>query len=62
MNMTEENNEDPAEFWKRQYFRILDMYELLKTEVREDSRIDIIGQNGNSGLHYNIGEPYDPQN
>lgn len=44
--------DEDLEFWKRQYFRILDMYELLKAEVREDSRIDIIGQNGNEGTHY----------
>ena len=46
--------EDMKDYWYKRYMNILWENEQLKKELMElkVSRIDVIGQNGNTGLHY----------
>ena len=50
----EQSSEDMKDYWYKRYMNVLWENEQLKKELMElkVSRIDVIGQNGNTGLHY----------
>jgi len=49
---------DKLSWWKKMW----EMYDEKEPELIEDmERMDIIGQNGNDGLHYDIEEPNEPR-
>jgi hypothetical protein len=50
----QEAPEDMKDYWYKRYMNVLWENEKLKKELMElkVSRIDVIGQNGNEGTHY----------
>ena len=50
----EQSSETMKDYWYKRYMNVLWENEKLKKELMElkVSRIDVIGQNGNEGIHY----------
>ena len=62
MDRTQKNTSVPLGGTKKSWWKFWEMYEDKKNEIQEDNeRMDIIGQNGNDGLHYEIEEEELPE-
>jgi len=62
MDRTQKIKSLPLAGSKKSWWKFWEMYQDKESEIVEDNeRMDIIGQNGNDGLHYDVEEPNEPR-